>query len=132
MSSQFVSSILLAAPYADEPLTIVLAEKGRPTSSTYIDMTLSCMESFGVTVKKSLTEDGNVRFDVPNGVYSYRGENGENGGEDGGVCRVECDASSATYPLAMAAVTESMVVVHGVGENSVQVCFFSSPSRFVG
>ena len=123
VSSQFVSSILLAAPYADEPLAIVLAESGRPTSSTYIDMTVSCMALFGVVVQRSITKEGNVRFDVPTGVYSYCGGSLEgrlDGGLEGDVCRVECDASSATYPLAMAAVTKSTVVVHGVGDSSVQ------------
>jgi pentafunctional AROM polypeptide len=113
VSSQFVSSILISAPYANQPMSIVLAEKGRPTSSTYIDMTVSCMKLFGIDVEKVITEEGNVQFNVPNGTYAWCG------GKDS-ICRVECDASSATYPLAFAAVTASEVTVHGVGSSSLQ------------
>ena len=119
VSSQFVSSVLLSAPYANQPMSIVLAEKGRPTSSTYIDMTVSCMKMFGIEVEKVVTEEGNVRFNVPNGTYEWGGGSGGSGGSDS-FCRVECDASSATYPLAFAAVTASSVTVHGVGSNSLQ------------
>ena len=65
MSSQFVSSVLLSAPFANKPMVVELVEQGRPTSSTYIDMTVSCMRMFGVDVVKSVSEEGNVRFEVP-------------------------------------------------------------------
>ena len=71
------------------------------------------MQMFGVQVMKSVTAEGNVRFDVPKGVYGWQG------GSDV-PCQVECDASSATYPLAFAAVTCSKVTVHGVGKDSLQ------------
>ena len=113
VSSQFVSSVLLSAPYADAPLSIILAETGRPTSSTYIDMTVSCMAMFGIQVVKTVDAHGRVCFDVPTGVYCWQS------GRDI-PCQVECDASSATYPLAFAAVTCSTVTVNGVGSDSLQ------------
>jgi pentafunctional AROM polypeptide len=127
VSSQFVSSVLLSAPFANEPMVIELVEQGRPTSSTYIDMTVSCMKMFGVDVVKSVSEEGNVRFAVPNNVvYAYRGGGGDKSeGKQQSrtastTCQVECDASSATYPLAFAAVLSSSVTVHGVGSSSLQ------------
>lgn len=75
-----------------------------------------------------LSSRGRVRS-VGSGSGSGRGSGGGSGGSGGGsggsggsdsFCRVECDASSATYPLAFAAVTASAVTVHGVGSNSLQ------------
>jgi len=49
VSSQFVSSILLSAPYAAFPVELVLAED-EPTSLPYIEMTTAVMKQFGVEV----------------------------------------------------------------------------------
>ncbi|MEE8359136.1 MAG: hypothetical protein V3R82_06975, partial [Candidatus Hydrothermarchaeales archaeon] len=49
VSSQFISSLLIAAPYAEEGVEIVLTTgaKSRP----YLDITLDVMESFGVSAR---------------------------------------------------------------------------------
>jgi len=104
VSSQFVSSVLLAAPYAAAPLTLTLDE-ANPTSLSYIEMTLQTMAQFGVAVERL---DVN-KFRVPLGGYRAPAE-----------YMVEADASSATYPLAMAAVTGRRVTVLGVGNASLQ------------
>ncbi|KAH3682006.1 hypothetical protein WICPIJ_007028, partial [Wickerhamomyces pijperi] len=56
ISSQYVSSILICAPYADEPVTLSLVG-GKPISQLYIDMTIRMMSAFGVHVTKSTTEE---------------------------------------------------------------------------
>ncbi|RPA91416.1 hypothetical protein L873DRAFT_1819455 [Choiromyces venosus 120613-1] len=48
VSSQYVSSILMCAPYACEPVTLSLL---------YIDMTVAMMAAFGIEVTKSTTDD---------------------------------------------------------------------------
>ena len=50
VSSQFVSSVLISAPYAQSAVTIALKEK--PVSQSYIDMTVSLMKQFGIDVER--------------------------------------------------------------------------------
>jgi 3-phosphoshikimate 1-carboxyvinyltransferase len=45
VSSQFVSGLLMAAPYADEPVTIEVA--GAMVSHPYVDMTVRILKQFG-------------------------------------------------------------------------------------
>ncbi len=70
VSSQYVSSVLLSAPYAKAPLTLKLAEE-HPTSLPYILMTLETMKSFGVHVKVLadncfVVPTGNLLFQLHN------------------------------------------------------------------
>lgn len=106
ISSQYVSSILMCAPYADEEVTLSLVG-GKPISQLYIDMTIAMMESFGISVTKSTTEA--YTYHIPKGVYT----NPE-------VYEVESDASSATYPLAFAAITGTSCTVPNIGSSSLQ------------
>ena len=64
VSSQFVSSLLLAAPYASTPLTLTLDE-ANPTSISYIEMTLQTMAQFGVVIERLAVN----KFKVPLGRY---------------------------------------------------------------
>jgi pentafunctional AROM polypeptide len=105
-SSQYVSSILMAAPYAKEPVTLRLVG-GKPISQLYIDMTISMMKSFGITVEKSTTEENT--YHIPKGVYVNPPE-----------YTIESDASSATYPLAIAAITGTTCTVPNIGSSSLQ------------
>ncbi|KAM9888216.1 hypothetical protein OXX69_013115, partial [Metschnikowia pulcherrima] len=91
ISSQYVSSILMCAPYADSEVTLALVG-GKPISKLYIDMTIAMMRDFGIHVTESTTEPHT--YHIPKGVYS-----------NPAVYEVESDASSATYPLAFAAMT---------------------------
>ena len=53
ISSQYVSSILLAAPLAQSPVTLDLGSpESHVVSQPYIDMTIAMMKSFGVEVKR--------------------------------------------------------------------------------
>ncbi|KAI8988454.1 hypothetical protein BDF20DRAFT_815668 [Mycotypha africana] len=104
ISSQYVSSILLCAPYASEPVELVLTG-GQVISQPYIDMTIAMMESFGAKVER-----------LPNNTY--RIEKGIYKNPDRYL--VESDASSATYPLAIAAITGSTCTVTSIGSSSLQ------------
>jgi len=106
ISSQYVSSLLMAAPYARKPVTLKLVG-GKPISQLYIDMTIAMMASFGVVVQRS-TEEPNT-YHIPQGTY----RNPEK-------YVVESDASSATYPLAVAAITGTTCTIPTIGSKSLQ------------
>jgi 3-phosphoshikimate 1-carboxyvinyltransferase len=101
-SSQFLSGLLMAAPYAEEP--VVLEVEGELVSRPYIGITLGVMKDFGVEV----VDEGRDRFVVPLGVYKA------------GRYVVEPDASGASYFFAAAALTGGRVRVPGLGASSSQ------------
>lgn len=101
VSSQFLSALLMAAPYAAQPLT--LAVEGTLVSEPYIDMTLAMMQQWGVAVERP--QPGVYKV-VP---QSYRPQQ----------YPVEPDASSASYFWAAAAITEGTVTVPGL-QHSLQ------------
>ena len=105
-SSQYVSSILMAAPYAKKPITLRLTG-GPPISQLYIDMTTAMMRKFGVDVTKSTTQEHT--YHIPQATYQNPPD-----------YEVESDASSATYPLALAAINGITCVVPNVGYGSLQ------------
>ncbi|KAH0258049.1 AROM pentafunctional protein, ARO1, partial [Aureobasidium melanogenum] len=106
VSSQYVSSILMCAPYAKNPVTLRLVGD-KVISQPYIDMTIAMMAQFGVEVERSSTE-ANV-YHVPRKAYTNPAE-----------YEVESDASSATYPLAMAAISGTTCTVPNIGSSSLQ------------
>lgn len=106
ISSQYVSSLLMSAPYAKTPVTLKLVG-GKPISQFYIDMTISMMAAFGVQVEKSSTEEHT--YHIPQGSYKNPAE-----------YEIESDASSATYPLAVAAITGTTCTVPNIGSKSLQ------------
>jgi 3-phosphoshikimate 1-carboxyvinyltransferase len=101
-SSQFVSAVLMAAPYARTDVMLRLV--GEVVSEPYISMTLRMMEDFGAGV---LADRG--KYIVP-AAQTYAGR----------TCRIEPDASAASYFLAAAALTGGRVTVEGLGRRSVQ------------
>ena len=106
VSSQYVSSLLMCAPYAKKPVTLKLVG-GKPISQPYIDMTIAMMAQFGVQVKKSSTEEHT--YHIPQSSYRNPAE-----------YVVESDASSATYPLAIAAITGTTCTIPNIGSSSLQ------------
>ena len=106
VSSQYVSSLLMCAPYAKHPVTLRLVG-GRPISQPYIDMTTAMMASFGINVTKSTIEEHT--YHIPQGTYNNPTE-----------YSIESDASSATYPLAVAAITGTTCTVPNIGSSSLQ------------
>ncbi|EPX73209.1 pentafunctional aromatic polypeptide Aro1 [Schizosaccharomyces octosporus yFS286] len=106
VSSQYVSSILMCAPYASEPVTLKLVG-GKPISQLYIDMTIAMMASFGIIVEKSSSEENT--YHIPRAKYQSPSK-----------YEIESDASSATYPLAIAAITGTKCTVPNIGSASLQ------------
>ena len=106
ISSQYVSSLLMCAPYAKEPVTLKLVG-GKPVSQPYIDMTIAMMLSWGIQVERSDTEE-HVYY-IPQGRYRNPAD-----------YVVESDASSATYPLAIAALTGTKCTIPNIGSASLQ------------
>lgn len=106
ISSQYVSSLLMCAPYAKKPVKLRLVG-GRPISQPYIDMTIAMMASFGIVVTRSTSEENT--YLIPQGVYINPTE-----------YEIESDASSATYPLAVAAISGSTCTVPNIGSKSLQ------------
>ena len=102
-SSQYISSLLLSAPYAKRPVEIVLT--GRTLSRPYLDMTVDVMRHFGATVET----DGPDTYVVA-APRRYRG------------CEytVESDASSASYFFLAAALTEGHVYVENISRHTRQ------------
>ncbi|MFH1037833.1 MAG: 3-phosphoshikimate 1-carboxyvinyltransferase [PVC group bacterium] len=103
ISSQFLSALLLSAPYAAGRVIIRVA--GELVSRPYVDMTLRMMTDFGVTVNE---EKPGTFFIPPRQVYRGR------------RYAVEGDASSASYFFAAAAITGGRVKILNVGNNSIQ------------
>lgn len=101
-SSQFVSALLMVAPYAAND--VYLSIEGDLPSQPYVELTMQVMECFGVAV---LAEGD--RFIIPAG-QRYRGV----------AYEVEPDASAATYLWAAAAVTGGRVLVPGLTRTSLQ------------
>lgn len=110
VSSQYVSSILLCAPYAREAVTLELTG-GQVISQPYIDMTIAMMAEFGIIVERQKDADGKLldAYNIPTGVY-----------QNPAVYNVESDASSATYPLAIAAITGTTCTISNIGSSSLQ------------
>ncbi|RYC64309.1 hypothetical protein CHU98_g1897 [Xylaria longipes] len=106
ISSQYVSALLMCAPYAKQPVTLRLVN-GKPISELYIDMTIAMMKQFGVIVTKS--PDKPYTYHIPQGTYQNPAE-----------YVVESDASSATYPLAIAAMTGTTCTIPNIGTSSLQ------------
>ena len=103
ISSQYLSAILMAAPYAKTEVKIDIKDK--LVSVPYVEMTLQLMMRFGVKVEN----DKFKHFRVPRIPYRSPGK-----------VFVEGDASSASYFLAGAAITGGSVTVKGCGTESLQ------------
>ena len=103
VSSQFLSGLLMAAPFADAETTIRV--EGTLVSIPYVAMTLAMLGQFGLVAHH---EDYRV-FRVP-------------GRQEAGIAEyaVEPDASAASYFLAAAAITRGTVSVPGLGKSSLQ------------
>ena len=102
-SSQYLSSLLLVAPYAENPATLTV--EGEVLSKPYVHMTLAVMRDFGIAAE---ADAGCNQFTIPQGRYRAR------------TYQVEGDASSASYFWAAAAVTGGSVTVANVPAPSLQ------------
>jgi 3-phosphoshikimate 1-carboxyvinyltransferase len=102
-SSQYLTSLLLSAPYFQNDTVINI--EGELTSKSYVDITLDIMQTFGVSVLNEFYR----KFTIPAGQH-YRARS----------YAVEGDASSASYFFAAAAVTGGEVSVTNLNPDSAQ------------
>jgi 3-phosphoshikimate 1-carboxyvinyltransferase len=109
MSSQFLSSLLMAAPLIDGEVTISI--KDELISAPYVSLTIGLMKKFGVHVR--------IEGDMDSGTPSFIIGSNEKYTSPNSIL-VEGDASSASYFLAGAAITGGTVTVRGCGSDSVQ------------
>lgn len=103
ISSQFLSSLLMALPTCGSPVELRVA--GALVSVPYVTMTLRMMQDFGVDVS---TADDHSSFRLPAASYIAQ------------QYHVEPDASAASYLWGAAAVTGGSVTVAGLHENALQ------------
>ncbi len=103
ISSQFLSGLLLACPFADGETTLEV--EGPLVSVPYVQMTVEMMRRWGLRVE----EEQGQRFRVPgrqrSGVSTYQ---------------IEPDASAATYFWGAAAITGGEVRVNDLTPHSLQ------------
>ncbi len=102
ISSQYISALLMIAPYANAPA--VIRVQGRLTSLPYIKMTIDTINKFGGRIKNV----NNRLFKAEPSTYK------------GTEYFVEGDASSASYPLAIAALNGGRTEIINVPTNSAQ------------
>ena len=103
VSSQFLSGLLMAAPLAQDEVTIEV--DGPLVSAPYVAMTVAMMREFGVEVDS----DGRSYFRVPTRPW-YQARSWD----------IEPDASAASYFFGAAAITRGEVTVAGLGSSSLQ------------
>jgi 3-phosphoshikimate 1-carboxyvinyltransferase len=104
-SSQYVSGILLAAPYAARDVELAF-EGGVLVSAAFVELTLEVMAAFGADARFAPARDGvRVRAGARYGARRYE---------------VEPDAQSAVYGFAAAAIAGGRVVVEGIPARSRQ------------
>lgn len=102
VSSQFLSALLMAAPYARSG--VVIEVDGELVSKPYVEMTFAVMKSFGIEAERR----GWSEIAVPQGRYR------------GCAYDVEPDASAASYFWGAAAVTGGRVTVEGLTRQALQ------------
>lgn len=101
-SSQYLSGLLMMLPLCKHDTKIKV--KNNLVSEPYVQMTLALMQDFGITIKSESS------------VYSVKGK------QTYKPCKyfVESDFSSASYFLALAAITGSEIVIPRLLEDSLQ------------
>jgi 3-phosphoshikimate 1-carboxyvinyltransferase len=102
-SSQYVSALLLCAPYTTQGIDLNL--QGGVVSAPYIDLTINVMRDFGAKI----TQTGKYEYNVAAGEI-YRGRE----------YHVEGDASSASYFFLAAALLKKTIRVTGINRQSKQ------------
>ncbi|EAQ77334.1 3-phosphoshikimate 1-carboxyvinyltransferase [Blastopirellula marina] len=102
ISSQYLSGLLMAAPYAAQGVSLEVV--GELVSKPYVHMTTAVMRDFGVNV-----DAGDLtKLVIPHGKYVGR------------QYAIEPDASAASYFWAAAAITGGSVTVEGLSRDALQ------------
>jgi len=112
-SSQFISAIMLIAPRLQGGVEIEFSEE--PTSASYIALSLAALAAAGVHAEVTYrptpvgaVESGLAKIVIPEQTIA------------GGAVCIEPDASSAVYPVALAAMCGGSVMIPRLPRRSVQ------------
>ena len=110
VSSQFLTALLMALPLVAQR-DIHIEVVGELISKPYIEITLKLLQRFGITVQR----EGWQRFTILAGSHY----------QSPGDIHVEADASSASYFIALGALSapapdQSGLKIEGVGADSIQ------------
>lgn len=103
ISSQFLSALLMVAPYAHSPIEIELTTE--LNSKPYVDMTISIMKDFGVEIERRNYSQFIIHPSSYFPITNYK---------------IESDASAASYFFAAPAICGGTVRVENISRNSVQ------------
>jgi 3-phosphoshikimate 1-carboxyvinyltransferase len=103
ISSQFLSALLMVAPYAKSPVAIEVSTE--LNSKPYVDMTIAAMQDFGVEIERQ----GYERFLIHPSFFSPRSS-----------YSIESDASAASYFFAAPAICGGTVRVEHISRKSKQ------------
>ena len=108
VSSQFLTALLLALPLVSQDSDIHIEVVGELISKPYIEITLNLLAQFGVQVER----DEWRTFTITKGSKYI----------SPGAIHIESDASSASYFIAAAALSEGTEVlkIQGIGAHSIQ------------
>ena len=111
VSSQFLTSLLMALPLLAQEQAITIDVEGELISKPYIHITLELLARFGIRVENH----GWQRFVIPAGSRY----------QSPGAVHVEADASSASYFIALGAIAtgdngQKSIKIEGVGLDSIQ------------
>ncbi len=103
ISSQFLSALLMVAPYAQSSIEVTLSTE--LNSKPYVDMTIAIMKEFGVEIER----DGYERFTIqPSSFFPLSSYS------------IESDASAASYFFAAPAICGGTVRVENISRKSLQ------------
>ncbi|MGY4688298.1 3-phosphoshikimate 1-carboxyvinyltransferase [Salibacterium sp. K-3] len=97
ISSQFISGLLLAGPYAEHPMEIRIPDY--IVQHAYVKITLDLMKQFGADVEYN---DDLTEMNIPSG--GYKGQN----------MALEADASTASYFMALAALNNGRIRINNL------------------
>ena len=103
ISSQFLSALLMTAPYAQSPIEVELTTD--LNSKPYVDMTISIMKDFGVEIERNGYQSFSILPSAFCTLHSYA---------------IESDASAASYFFAAPAICGGTVKVENISRKSVQ------------
>jgi len=124
ISSQFLSALLMIAPYAKSPIEIELTTE--LNSKPYVDMTIAIMKDFGVKVQRNAYQSFSIpitSYQLPHsplGEHSRLLDHRLISNSPISIYPIESDASAASYFFAAPAICGGTIRVENISRNSVQ------------
>jgi 3-phosphoshikimate 1-carboxyvinyltransferase len=103
ISSQFLSALLMVAPYAKSPIEIEVTTE--LNSKPYVDMTIAIMQDFGVEIARDDYQRFTIRPTSYLPITTYQ---------------IESDASAASYFFAAPAICGGTVRIESISRKSKQ------------